>query len=141
MKAFKAAALVSIVTGMSSSPAHAETARSEITIRGVVPTICRVDFGQSAPRAEGRTIDFGLTREFCNQGGGYRLVLRHPAGMLNASVSVGGATVVLSPGTETVILDVSGPEITSRSVTLRTGNSSIALESVSFRVEPKGAIY
>lgn len=141
MKARTFITLLSIAAGVGIGPALAEPARMEVTISGVVPTICYVGLAQPVPRYQGQLIDFGTMREFCNQSTGYRVVLHHPAGLADASVLLGGTRVALSPGTETVIVNADGPAITARDLTLYTGASVVGADQLFLQVEPKGALF
>lgn len=130
-----AAALAAIPT-----IAHAQPARMEIRISGIVPTICRVEF-PSAPRSDAGAIDLGTMSEFCNQPNGYRILLRHPAGLDGATLSVGGAQIPLSPSGETVVVDSNAPAIKQNAVALSFGDEAVELSSLSFRAEAKGATF
>lgn len=132
---------LSTAAGIGAAPALAEPARMAVTISGIVPTICHVDLAQPTPRPAGGSFDFGTMSEFCNQSAGYRVVLHHPAGLTNASVSLGGTRVALSAGTETVIVDADGPAITARALTLDTGNTDVGADRLFLQVEPKGALF
>jgi hypothetical protein len=111
-----------------------ETANFRLS--GIVHTVCRLEFsGYGTPQGSG-VIDFGAFTQLCNANSGYRITMQHPANMTGAVLMIDGRSVPLSSGTETVIAD-------ENHAASRTSNAqlNVPLTNLSFRIDPKGAIY
>ena len=128
------------VTALYALPASARPASVEVRLSARVPTICRVEFPQSA-RSSDQGYDLGTMSEFCNQPTGYRVVLRHPAGLSDARLIVGGSAIPLSSGSQTVVVDSDGPAIKSNAVMVEFGGAAPDVSQLSFAAEAKGATY
>lgn len=133
--------LTLIAATAGGSAALAAPSSTQIAIHGVVPTICRVQFANPVVQPEAGVLNLGNMSEFCNQGEGYRVVVRHPAGLQQAQFTVDGVAVPLSSGTETVLIDSNGPRVRNSQVLLTLGGSPVQLASLSFSAEPKGITY
>lgn len=128
--------------GFAIIPASAEVATTSISIHGVVPTICKAQFGTAMAAAGQQTIDLGLMTRFCNDGAGYRVVLHTPVGLKGASFVHGGLRVPLSESGETVIVDSNLPEWASEAAAIDLGEGNQLNDfNLSVQTEPKGAIY
>ncbi len=120
--------------------ARAEPARSAFTMRGTVPTICRMDFDVPVARAApDGVIDLGPYTEQCNRRDGYRVVVSHAAGM-QAAIELDGIVMPLSTGDNTVLVDVSLPGYRTGVARIMLSTGSIPPGDLSFRVEPKGSV-
>lgn len=122
-----------------STPAWAEPARLGFTIRGVVRTICRVELAQTSATDDG--VLQAQMSELCNQMGGYRVVLQHREGLDNARIFFNGASIPLSGGTETVLVERSGPRDFVSQVSLDFSEVPPDMRTVSLRAEPRGMTY
>jgi hypothetical protein len=103
----KAAAAVALLAAIPG----AGFAQAGVSFVGHVPVVCRVEL-DSAPAAALHAGDnsLGNMNELCNTASGYRLVLDHPAGLIDAFVIIDGQQVPLSAsGTSTVIVDSDVP--------------------------------
>ena len=126
---------------MMSVTASAQSAT--IVMRGVVPTVCEASFA-SAPAANGEgTINLGLMMRKCNDGAGYRIILRTPEGLQGGTVVVGSRRVALSENGETVVIDSDRMDqlITEPAHIKFTGHAAPRAFPVSLQAVPKGQIY
>jgi len=128
------------VLATSGVAASAEPVSTAIQIRGVVPTICRVEFSQPAVASANGVVALGSMGQLCNQIGGYRVIMQHPSGMGAATVTIDGETVALSAGNETVLVDVDHPAERTSTVSINLAGQALP-GALSFRAEPKGATY
>jgi len=120
----------------------AAPSRATWTVQGRVATLCRIDFDRPlAGQATGGVIELGTYSTLCNDRDGYRIVMRHAAGLQHAAIEIDGVTVPLSSGSETVIVDSGRPEFHTGAARIVLADGSAQPGSISFRVEPKGAVY
>lgn len=128
------AATVAMMVALTA-PAHGTT----ITMTGVVPTVCDASFSKMA--TEGRRIDLGVMTRRCNNGDGYRVVLRTSEGLKGATFVAGSRRVVLS-GTPTVVIDSNRDERVSEPAMIVLP-SPVAPDTITVTLEvvPKGIIY
>lgn len=126
---------------LPAGTAQAEPSTTRINIRGIVPTICRVEFSQAAVATGEDRVDLGQMTQLCNNIEGYRVIVQHPAGLSGAHFSVDGVEAPLSSGTETVLVDSNDPAYRTSGVSLHLASASAELSALSFRIEPKGATY
>ena len=108
---------------------------------GIVRTVCRMEFsGYQSPRING-IVDFGTVMQLCNNRQGYRVVMQHPTNMGGATFVLDGQAIPLSNGNETVIVDSARPAFKLGSAQLDVSNVNVPVQSLSFRIEPKGAVF
>ncbi len=115
--------------------------RGVFRIGGIVPTVCRLDIGGAAPAQSGTVLNLGSFKQVCNSKAGYRVIMQHPANMVGAALTIDGRVVPLSTGNETVIVDENRPVFKVSDAQLDMRNVTFPLNTLSFRIEPKGAIY
>lgn len=142
MKRFKLAAIAiiggtTVIGGQGAVGATSENA--SVNIRGIVPTVCRVQFSQPTV-ANGPVIQLGQMQQLCNNIDGYRVVMQHPAGLNGATVSVDGVETPISSGNETILVDSNRPAFRTSEVSLNFGDTD-GPGALSFRIEPKGTVY
>ena len=127
---------------LSLDAAKAEPAITQIEIRGIVPTICRVEFNQPAAPVSDNVVELGQMLQFCNNMEGYRIVVVHPDGLQGATLTVDGEQVPVTSGSETVLVDSDHPVYRHSDVRLQLASASTDnLPALSFRIEPKGMIF
>ena len=117
-------------------------ASNTIGISGRVKTVCTVDLagGSASPSTNGE-INLGLMTELCNNLGGYRLVLHHPAGLDQARLMISGQPVALRPNaTSTVIVDQDRPTYRQRQLLL-VGAQDMTAMNLSLEAQPKGVVF
>lgn len=126
------------MSGLAVSPAVA----GAVTISARASTICRVDISPGPSAAAGDGIrPLGRLTELCNSADGYRLVLAHPKGLVDAAVVVDGHRIQIEASDqETIIVDSDLPGFRQRSIGIET-DKAIELADLQFQVQPKGAIY
>ena len=131
---------IALIGGLPTGAAQAES-NTTIGIRGIVRTVCRVEFNQASAPVSGDTVDLGRMTQLCNNIDGYRVVMQHPAGLGGATVSIDGIEAPLSSGTETVLVDSTHPAFRTNDVRLHLAGADAGQLNLAFRIEPKGAVY
>lgn len=136
-------ASIALLAVLAATPAMADVASSSIAIRGVVPTICKVQFGNGMGQVQGNAIDLGTMTQLCNDASGYRVVLHTPANLANATFVYGNHRIPLSASGETVIVDSNAPDWASDHAAIELGDGGVLPQDFALRVvaQPKGAIY
>ena len=124
---------------MFSISASAATERASFRLAGTVHTICRVSFSGTG-QASQNSIDLGNVEQLCNSRNGYRVVMQHPANLGQAVLVIGTRRIPLSPGNETVIINENHPVFASQTAQLEIASTQ-SVPALSFRIEPKGAIF
>jgi hypothetical protein len=130
MPALAAAALV------GAAPTSA--APTTIYLRAFVPIYCNVELLPVAGEAghEG-LINLGTSHELCNSPHGYRIILEHPANMVEAAVISDATRIPLSKSGETVVWDSDHPGLESRQLALDLGHGPTTVERLGLRIEVK----
>lgn len=130
--------LAALMSGFAVSPAAAGV----VTISARASTICRVDIAPGPSAAAGEGIrSLGHMTELCNSADGYRLVLAHPEGLVNAAVVVDGHRIPIDTSDrETIVFDSDLPGFRQRTVAIEA-DKRIELADLQFQVHPKGAVY
>jgi hypothetical protein len=136
----KTVTVAAAVTLLAVGPAFAGGV--SVGIRGTVRTICRVEVGAAAvPAFQAGETGLGRMTELCNNVEGYRLILIHPAGLVDAFAVVDGQRVPLSStATQTIIVDSNQPAFRERDlgIILSSGQTAMGL---SLRAEAKGMMF
>jgi hypothetical protein len=127
-----------MITG--ALPANA-TERANFRVSGIVHTVCRLDIAGSSSVRNTGFIDFGTFTQLCNAKSGFRVIMQHPTNMGGATLMIDGRAVPLSSGNETIIVDSSQPIFKVSDAQLDVRNTTTPVHSLSFRIEPKGAVY
>jgi hypothetical protein len=137
LKAVGAGVLASL---LAASPAAASSVSISISARA--RTICKVEVGAVAvPEFQPGETDLGHMTELCNNVEGYRLVLSHPAGLVDAWAVVDGVRIPLSSTTtQTVIVDSDAPAFRERDLGIILSSAEPNL-GLSLRAEAKGMIF
>jgi hypothetical protein len=109
-----------------------------INLTAHVPYYCNVDLvpAPSAAGADG-LINLGTSRELCNSPRGYRIILEHPADMVDAAIISDANRIPLSPSGETIIWNSDQPGFELRQLALDLGPKSGAIKSLGLRIEVK----
>jgi hypothetical protein len=140
----KALFLVSALLLTPSAAVPAAAASQEVAnfrLTGIVRTVCRIEFsGYGTPQGDG-LIDFGAFTQLCNAAAGYRITMQHPANMTGAVLMIDGRSVPLSSGSETVITDENHAAFRTSNAQLNVRGIDVPLTNLSFRIDPKGAVY
>ena len=120
---------------MALAPTAASaSSTATVTLRGFVPVICRANF-QSAPSEGANGVEeLGRIDEFCNSGGGYRVIVDYDPGTDLGTLVVDGRQVGLDGSGTAVIAQSSGPAVTSRSLGYIPGGQPIS--HLHIRLEP-----
>jgi len=136
----KTATLAAAVSLLGVAPAFAGGV--SIGIRATARTICRVEVGAAViPAFETGETGLGRMTELCNNVEGYRLILNHPVGLVDAFAVVDGQRVPLSStATQTVIIDSNQPAFRQRDLGIILSSPQDAM-SLSLRAEAKGMIF
>ena len=115
---------------------------ASIGISGVVRTVCNVSLSNGAAGLHAGENRLGHMVELCNSVDGYRVILRHPAGLTNAFFIVDGQRLPLAPGTATIVVDSNAPTYNERQVALWLSDTppGSAL-AISLSAEPKGPTF
>lgn len=146
MNVYQGAAAAAAIALLAVAPAQADagqgsspTASTTITIRAFVPVICHVELlgSPGAPNGDG-IVPLGVAEEFCNSAAGYRVLIQHPAGLVDAAVYRNGVRIPLSPGGETVLTDSNQADLEQLSLALDPGNQPELFTSLGVRIESKG---
>lgn len=113
----------------------ASTSEQTIYLRAFVPVYCEVELAPMvAPSAAG-IVSLGQSTELCNAPRGYRVILRHPAGLANAAVIVDAKRVPLSTSGETVLVDSDHPDLHTRQLAFDPGNETGQISNLGIRIE------
>jgi hypothetical protein len=133
------ALLLAPLVAIPAAATSQETANFRLS--GIVHTVCRLEFsGYGTPQNNG-VIDFGAFTQLCNANSGYRITMQHPANMTGAMFMIDGRSVPLSNGTETVIADENHAASRTSNAQLNMRGVDAPLTNLSFRIDPKGAVY
>lgn len=127
----------------AATPAFAAVVSEVANFRftAVVKTVCRLEFANmSAPQSDD-IVNLGQLTQLCNSRNGYRVTMVHPTNMGGATLMLGGQSIPLSNGNETVIVDANRAALQVSDAQLYLNDSDAQLNSLSFRIEPKGAIF
>ena len=111
-------------------------APTTIYLRGYVPLYCNVELlsAPSAPGSDG-LINLGTSRELCNSPHGYRVILEHPANMVNAAIISDANRIPLSQSGETVVWSSDQPGFELRQLALDLGKESGSINRLGLRIE------
>jgi hypothetical protein len=123
------------------SGVYASSERAGFRLSAVVNTVCRLELPGTTAGASGQIIDFGSFYQLCNARNGYRVVMRHPANMEGATLFWDGRAVPISQGNETVIADENHAASKYSDVRLDVRGVDVPVNSLSFRIDPKGSVY
>jgi hypothetical protein len=133
--------LFCIASTAFGSGLSASSERAGFRMTAFVSTVCRLELPGINTGANGQIIDFGSFYQLCNARNGYRVTMRHPANMEGATLFWDGRAVPLSPGNETIIADESHAASKFSEVRLDVRGVDVPLNSLSFRIDPKGSVY
>lgn len=125
---------VMALAALAPTAASASSSTATITIRGFVPVICRANFDSAPSMGANGVEELGNIDEFCNSGGGYRVIVDYDPGVDPGSLVIDGRQVALDGSGTAVIDQSSGPAIASRSLGYIPGNQPI--NNLHIRVEP-----
>lgn len=120
--------------GTSQVPLNSGT--YQISIRGIVPVICRVSLNEKTVPAGGVTVDLGEMTEFCNSAGGYIVFVDHTPNVAGAIMIVDGRRIELSPHGSTAIFQSDKPGNRSHKLSLDLMNHPAPKGGLSFRILP-----
>jgi hypothetical protein len=139
----KALLLVSalLLTPSVAIPAAASPESGSFRLSGIVRTICRLEFSAYGVPQDKGVIDFGAFTQLCNAQSGYRIIMQHPANMTGAVLKIDGRSVQLSSGNETVIADENQAAFRTSNAQLDIRGTATPLTNLSFRIDPKGAVF
>jgi|WetSurMetagenome_2_1015567.scaffolds.fasta_scaffold635916_2 hypothetical protein len=111
------------LTGLCCVPAPAAT-ESSISIHGIVPLICRVDFLPASAVQDGQ-VQLGTLQEFCNSGYGYQVVADYPSTDDPGMLVIDGQRVTLSGSGHAVLAVMDGPRAINQTLAYVPGKSPI----------------
>jgi len=136
----KTALTAIVISLLAVTPAAAGSV--SIGIRATARTICKVEVGAAAvPAFEAGETELGRMTELCNNVEGYRLILNHPAGLVDAFAVVDGQRVPLSAtSTQTIIVDSNHPAFRERNLGIVLSSAQPVL-GLSLRAEAKGMVF
>lgn len=127
----------------AATPAFAAVVSQVANFRftAIVKTVCRLEFANMAAPQSDDVVDLGQLTQLCNSRNGYRVTMVHPTNMGGSTLMLGGQSIPLSNGNETVIVDANRAALQVSDAQLHLNHSDTPLSSLSFRIEPKGAIF
>ncbi len=135
----KTVAIAGALSALMVVPAAADGV--SIGINATARTICRVEVGAAAtPTFEAGETALGRMTELCNNVEGYRLILIHPAGLVDAFAVVDGQRVPLSSAGQTVIVDSDQPAARARDIGIVLSTRQDGL-TLGLRAEAKGMTF
>lgn len=109
-----------------------------IYLRAHVPIYCNVElFPALTPAGEGGVINLGTSQELCNSPHGYRVILQHPADMVDAAVISDANRIPLSQSGETIVWDSDQPGLEQRQLALDLGDGPTSIDRLGLRIEVK----
>ena len=118
--------------------APSAAAPTTIYLRAFVPIYCNVELFPAATAADHEgVINLGTSRELCNSPHGYRIILEHPANMVDAAVISDTTRIPLSESGETVVWNSDQPGLEMRQLALDLGHGPTALDRLGLRIEVK----
>ena len=121
---------------MSATPAGA--ASTVIRLAAYVPVYCNVELIPAASAATGDgLINLGTSRELCNSPHGYRIILQHPADLVDAAIISDANRIPLSPSGETVVWNSDQPGFEFRQLALDLGKDPASVKRLGLRIEVK----
>lgn len=127
---FKRALLVLALLS-AAGPAMADPSwTSTIELRGYVPVICRATLHSAPSIRDDGVVELGSLDEFCNSGSGYRVVVDYAPGQDPGQLLVDGREVPLNSSGRTVIAQMSGPSISTRTLAYVPSDQPIAALSI-----------
>jgi hypothetical protein len=120
------------------SPTAAWAASATIHLSAFVPVYCNVDLLPATGASSGDgLIALGTSREFCNSPHGYRIILQHPAHLVDAAIISDAHRIPLSQTGETVVWNSDQPGLEMRPLALDVGENPAAITQLSLRIEVK----
>jgi hypothetical protein len=113
-------------------------APTTIYLRAFVPIYCNVELlpAPSAADHDG-VINLGTSRELCNSPHGYRVILEHPANMVDGAVISDATRIPLSQSGETVVWNSDQPGLELRQLALDLGHGPTTIDRLGLRIEVK----
>lgn len=135
--------LVTSAFTLAGFSVNADTGRSNVSttvrLQGYVPVLCRVQLAQSVGTADAEgVVSLGTAQEFCNAPRGYRVLVQHAPDLEGAAVISQGVRIPLSPSGETILTDVTHPDLRSVSLAVDLGDKPEKFRSIGMRIEAKG---
>jgi hypothetical protein len=121
---------------LPAAPAGAVPAVIHLT--AFVPVYCNVELIPAASAATGDgLINLGTSRELCNSPHGYRIILQHPADLVDAAIISDANRIPLSPSGETVVWNSDQPGFEFRQLALDLGKDPASVKRLGLRIEVK----
>lgn len=108
----------------------------QISIRGLVPVICRVSVNEKVRPAGGVLVDLGSMSEFCNSANGYIVYVDHTPDVVGAIMIVDGRRIELNPHGSTAIYQSNGPGNRTHKISLDLTNHPAPKGGLWFRIMP-----
>lgn len=108
----------------------------EISLRGLVPVICRVTINEKIRPAGGVLVDLGEMNEFCNNANGYIVYVDHTPDVIGAIMIVDGRRIELSPHGSTAIYQSNRPGNRTHKISLDLTNHPAPKGGLWFRIRP-----
>jgi hypothetical protein len=109
-----------------------------IHLPAFVPVYCNVELIPAASAATGDgLINLGTSRELCNSPHGYRIILQHPADLVDAAIISDANRIPLSPSGETVVWNSDQPGFEFRQLALDLGKDPASVKRLGLRIEVK----
>ncbi len=137
---FKFALAAAVAAIPMAAQAETGNASTQLTIRGHVPVICRLNFEASTKNPTRNSVELGNLSELCNAAHGYVVVAIHDAGVSDAFLNVGGlGKKSLSPSGRTVVYDSAMPGVAQRNIVLHASAGSV--QHITFAIQPKDSFF
>jgi hypothetical protein len=128
----RTAAVAAVLLSSTSTGAVPTT----IYLRAFVPVYCNVELVPAANTAdEEGLVNLGTSQELCNSPNGYRIILQHPADLVDVALISDASRIPLSPSGETVVWNSSQPGFEQRHLALDLGDGPTSIERLGLRIE------
>lgn len=131
------AGLVAMSLTMFCGPAVAQTSGSYV-LNLVVPVDCRLQhLPDGAGGMSGQAFMLGQISEYCNDPGGYEIVVNYTPGTLEGTVlSIGEEQVTLNGSGQAVVSRAPGPRIRARALSAIPGQNGFDTDRLDFQIQP-----
>lgn len=138
MSSMKNAVLPALAAAAFLWTAPTAAAPTTIYLRAFVPIYCNVELLPSdSPAGHEGVIALGTSHELCNSPHGYRIILEHPANLVDAAVISDTTRIPLSQSGETVVWNSDQPGLESRQLALDLGHGPTAIDRLGLRIDVK----
>ena len=138
MPPMKTILMPAVLAGTLLSATPTGAVPTTIHLTAFVPLYCNVELVPAAGATqEDGLIDLGTSRELCNSPNGYRIILQHPADLVDAAIISDANRIPLSQSGETIVWNSDQPGLELRQLALDLGKESGSVNHLGLRIEVK----